>query len=358
MSTASQQQPDNANEHCVGPQSDQAGKASSCEGCPNQSECASGAGRQVDPSISEVASRLADVKHIILILSGKGGVGKSSVTSQLGYTLAHRGYSVGVCDIDICGPSLARMYNVESQDVRKSNYGWSPVYVSDNLSVMSIAFMLNNKDDAVIWRGPRKTGLIKQFLCDVDWGNLDFLLIDTPPGTSDEHLSIVNYLSGIHIDGSIIVTTPQEISLLDVRKEINFCKKTNINILGVVENMSGFVCPCCNHKTDIFIGSNNQAVQHMCDNMSVPLLGKLPLDTNMLQSCDNGLCFIEKYPQSSAVKPFNDFVDNLLNNTTDKLKQTSSQHHNTIIIQNNYISDDNDKINNSTVNETKEGEDA
>lgn len=312
--------PSNANEHCVGPQSLDAGKSTSCDGCPNQSECASGLGRQIDPAITEVAVRLADVKHIIMILSGKGGVGKSTVTSQTAYSLSSLGYSVGVLDIDICGPSIPRMMGVENDEVRKSNYGWSPVYVNDNLCVMSIAFMLGTRSDAVIWRGPRKNGLIKQFLTDVDWGKLDFLLIDSPPGTSDEHLSIVNYLSGCTVDGAIIVTTPQEISLLDVRKEINFCKKTDINILGVVENMSGFVCPCCSTKSDIFKGSTGGAAQ-MCTDMSVKLIGELTLDPNMLYSCENGLCYVDTYPQSTGVPAFNTYIDNLLSSTT-KLQQT------------------------------------
>lgn len=158
-----------------------------------------------------------------MILSGKGGVGKSTVTTNLAYALAaDETRQVAILDIDICGPSQARMLGCENESVHESAQGWTPIYVKDNLSVMSIAFLLQNRNEAVIWRGPRKNALIKQFLKDVDWGSLDYLLIDTPPGTSDEHISIVQLLlqSGC-LDGAIIVTTPQEVSLLDVRKEVS-----------------------------------------------------------------------------------------------------------------------------------------
>jgi len=154
------------------------------------------------------------------------------------------GFEVGLLDVDICGPSVPTMLGVVGHEVHQSGEGWSPVYVGD-LAVMSIGFLLNNQNDAVVWRGPRKNGLIKQFLLEVAWGDLDFLVIDTPPGTSDEHLSLVDYLGCTSDDGAVIVTTPQEVALADVRKEISFCYKTKIPIVGVVENMSGFVCPHC-----------------------------------------------------------------------------------------------------------------
>lgn len=189
---------------------------------------------------------MSTVAHKLLILSGKGGVGKSTFTSMLAYAFAQSPTTqVGVCDIDICGPSIPRMMGAENQSIHSSSSGWSPVYVADNLAVMSIQFMLPGQDDAIIWRGPKKNGLIKQFLKDVEWGDLDWLLVDTPPGTSDEHLSVCSYLKSSGVDGAVLVTTPQEVSLLDVRKEIDFCRKAGIKVLGVVENMSGFVCPNC-----------------------------------------------------------------------------------------------------------------
>lgn len=152
---------------------------------------------------------------------------------------------VGIMDIDICGPSIPRMMGAQGEAIHTSASGWSPVYVADNLGVMSIQFLLPSEDDAVIWRGPKKNGLIKQFLRDVEWGELDFLLVDTPPGTSDEHLSVNGYLKESGVDGAVLVTGPQEVSLLDVRKELDFCRKAGIRVIGIVENMSGFVCPNC-----------------------------------------------------------------------------------------------------------------
>jgi Mrp family chromosome partitioning ATPase len=237
--------PDNANQHCPGTQSEQAGKSSACAGCPNQQICAT-APKTTDPAIAQINERMQSVQHKLLILSGKGGVGKSTVTSQLAFAFASDPEcQVGVLDIDVCGPSIPRMLGLTTEKVHQSSYGWSPVYVDENLAVMSIGFMLPGEDEAVIWRGPKKNGMIKQFLRDVDWAELDYLLVDTPPGTSDEHLSIVQYLKESGIDGAVLVTTPQEVSLQDVRKEITFCRKVGIPILGVVENMSGFVCPCC-----------------------------------------------------------------------------------------------------------------
>lgn len=177
-----QEIPENANEGCPGLSSQSAGKSSNCAGCPNQKLCASGEAQKEDPSVEQIKKKLSNVKNIIFVLSGKGGVGKSSVSSQLALTLAHMEdsrYQVGLLDIDICGPSIPRMLGLEDQEVHQSNDGWTPVYYEDNLSVMSIGFLLSNKNDAVIWRGPRKNGLIKQFLTDVVWDDLDFLVIDS-----------------------------------------------------------------------------------------------------------------------------------------------------------------------------------
>mmetsp|Transcript_34398 Transcript_34398/g.97441 ORF Transcript_34398/g.97441 Transcript_34398/m.97441 type:complete len:276 (-) Transcript_34398:680-1507(-) len=213
--------------NCPGTDGEEAGKASACSGCPNQSVCASGKAAPVsqDPDIPLITQRLEAVKHKILVLSGKGGVGKSTFSAQLAFGLCARFKEVGLLDIDICGPSIPKMMGLEGEEIHQSNSGWSPVYVEDNLGVMSIGFMLPDQDDPVIWRGPRKNGLVKQFLRDVDWGQQDFLIVDTPPGTSDEHISIVQYLKAANPDGAIIVTTPQQVSIIDVRKEINFCKK-------------------------------------------------------------------------------------------------------------------------------------
>jgi Mrp family chromosome partitioning ATPase len=207
-------------------------------------------------------------------------------------------------DTDICGPSIPKMLGVEDETIHVSADGWSPVWASENLAVMSVQFMLPNRDDAVIWRGPKKNGLIKTFLKDVDWGELDFLVVDTPPGTSDEHLSVNSYLKEAGVDGAVLVTTPQEVSLLDVRKEIDFCRKAGIRILGVVENMSGFVCPNCRGESQIFKATTGGA-RKLAEDEDIPFLGAVPLDPRIGLSCDYGESFMDNFPDSPASKAIN-----------------------------------------------------
>ncbi|KAK3552750.1 hypothetical protein QTP86_022157, partial [Hemibagrus guttatus] len=235
-------------------------------------------------------------------------------------TVFYRGTieSVALLDVDICGPSIPRIMGLEGEQVHQSGSGWSPVYVEDNLAVMSIGFLLSSPDDAVIWRGPKKNGMIKQFLRDVDWGELDYLIVDTPPGTSDEHLSVVQYLSGAGIDGAVVITTPQEVSLQDVRKEIRFCQKVKLPIIGVVENMSGFVCPKCKanyhcrpeNTSQIFPPSTGGA-ERMCQELSLPLLGRVPLDPRIGRSCDEGKSFLNEVPDSPAAAVYRAIVQSI-----------------------------------------------
>ncbi|CAH4028933.1 unnamed protein product [Pieris brassicae] len=305
--------PENAPHHCPGTQSEDAGKVSACAGCPNQNICASGLPSGPDPAIEIIRNRLSNVKHKILILSGKGGVGKSTVTSLLGHGLAAKNpdINIGILDADICGPSQPRVLGVRGEQVHNSGSGWSPVYVKDNLSLMSIGFLLGSPDDAVIWRGPKKNGMIKQFLSEVDWGDLDYLLIDTPPGTSDEHLSLVQYLCGAGVSGAVVVTTPQEVALLDVRKEIHFCRKVALPVIGVIENMSLFVCPNCHSRSEIFPATTGGAVQ-MCTEMDVRMLGALPLDPLLARCCDAGDDFTAQLPHSPAVQQLRLIVDSII----------------------------------------------
>lgn len=300
-------------EECPGVESEMAGKTSTCEGCPNQSACASG--EKPQPEALVLTSRF---KQIILILSGKGGVGKSTVTAQLAFALAEdENLNIGLLDIDICGPSQPRMTGLESEEVHSSNSGWSPVYTEEypNLGVMSIGFLLPNRDDPIIWRGPRKNGLIKQFLTNVDWGEIDYLLVDCPPGTSDEHLSIVTFLTGLS-PHAIVVTTPQEISLLDVRKEIGFCHKTNIPIIGVVENMSGFVCPHCSCQSAIFPTTTGGA-DKLCEDLQINLLSKIPLDPLVAAQAEAGASL--QKTQSPSAEAFR----NLARTVQDRLPVSS-----------------------------------
>lgn len=288
-------------EHCPGPESLQAGKGDACAGCPNQQICAS-APKGPDPDIPLITARLAGVKRKLLVLSGKGGVGKSTFSTMLAHGFASNpAATVGLMDTDICGPSIPKMMGVEDETIHVSAGGWSPVWVADNLGVMSVQFMLPNRDDAVIWRGPKKNGLIKTFLKDVEWGELDFLVVDTPPGTSDEHLSVNGFLKEAGVDGAVLVTTPQEVSLLDVRKEVDFCRKAGIRILGIVENMSGFVCPGCKHESQIFRASTGGA-RKLAETQGIAFLGAVPLDPRIGMACDYGESFLDAYPDSPACK--------------------------------------------------------
>ena len=280
----------------------QKGFAPKCKGCPFRAQCQQGAQNQGPPIDEQVKEKLVNVKNIILILSGKGGVGKSTIASQLALGLSkNENLQIGLLDLDICGPSIPRMMGIENEEIRDSPQGMLPVYKEQNLAIMSIGYMIKDKKTAVIWRGPRKNGLIKEFLCKTNWDKLDYLIIDTPPGTSDEHLTIAQYLKLSNIKGAIIVTTPQEISLLDVRKEINFCEKTNIKVLGVVENMAGFICPHCNKKSDIF-EANTGGGEGLCKEFNLKLIGRLPLEPNILQSCEKGNYFPDTFPKTETAK--------------------------------------------------------
>ncbi|XP_017489189.1 PREDICTED: cytosolic Fe-S cluster assembly factor NUBP2-like [Rhagoletis zephyria] len=240
------------------------------------------------------------VKHVILILSGKGGVGKSTVSCELAVSLQELGHKVGLLDIDICGPSVPRMFGLTTEGVEQGQDGWIPVKYQrpgrPDLAVMSIGFLLRSPDTAVIWRGPKKHAMIRQFLGDVNWGQLDYLLVDTPPGTSDEHISVVEGLQEHrNPDGAILVTTPQAIAIGDVRREITFCRKGNIDIVGLVENMSGYVCEHCSECTNIFSsGGGEKLARHA----NIDLLTSIPIEPRLGECLDHGLNFIEQYREA------------------------------------------------------------
>jgi Mrp family chromosome partitioning ATPase len=276
---------ENIPQHCPGVEQPDAGKAAGCQGCPNQKICST-TPKGADPDISLITLAMKTVKKKILILSGKGGVGKSTFAAALAYYLAsNKDLQIGLLDLDICGPSIPLLTKVANESVHQSSFGWSPIYPVDNLAVMSIGFLLDSPDDAVIWRGDRRSGMIKQFLRDVDWGEeIDYLIIDTPPGTTDEHLSIVQFLKESGIDGAILISTPQEISLQDVRKEISFCNKVGLKILGMVENMSFFKCKKCENRFEIFKKNPNDiGVSELCKQEGIKFLGRIPI--NLSLSC-------------------------------------------------------------------------
>jgi len=261
----------------------------------------------------QLAQRMCRIKHKIMILSGKGGVGKSTVAVNLAVSLSLQGHRVGLLDIDIHGPSVPRLLNLEDRRIQGTGDALPPVDFSENLKVMSIGFLLRERNDAVIWRGPMKYGVIKQFLKDVEWGKLDYLIIDSPPGTGDEPLSICQLIE--NPKGAIIVTTPQELALLDVRKSITFCRQLNVPVLGVVENMSGFVCPKCGERTEIF-GSGG--AECMATEMGVPFLGRIPIDPALVASCDAGDPFACSCSETETAKAFREVIPAILGTDTGK----------------------------------------
>lgn len=261
-------------------------------------------------------SGIASVKHKILVLSGKGGVGKSTVATQLAFELASKGLKVGLLDVDICGPSAPKMFHLEGESVMQSSDGWVPVPCGKvPISVMSIGFLLKSDSEAVVWRGPKKHAIIKQFIDDCVWGELDYLIIDTPPGTSDEHMSTVESLKSHRPDGAVVVTTPQTVAVNDVRKELNFCAKLQLPVIGVVENMSGFVCTHCDTTTNIFsVGGGEK----LASEAGCRFLGKIPLDPRVGVCGDSG----ERVGESLQGMP----VAMALTNITNTIREVCEKH--------------------------------
>lgn len=229
-----------------------------------------------------IVDRMARVGRKILVMSGKGGVGKSTVAAYLALLLSKKGKKVGLMDVDLHGPSIARLMNVEGGFDLSQKGVVKPYTFSDHLCIVSLDMMLGEKDMAVIWRGPMKISAIRQFVSDIEWGDLDFLVVDSPPGTGDEPLTVVQTIPDAE---SLIVTTPQEISLADVRKSINFCRQVNMAILGVVENMSGQVCPHCGEQVALF---GQGGGEKMAREMDIPFLGRIPVDGKMVTAGDSG----------------------------------------------------------------------
>ncbi len=253
-----------------------------------------------------LAQRLRKIKHKVLVLSGKGGVGKSTVAVNLAVALAGQGKKVGLLDIDIHGPNVPKMLGVEGQRVGGDQTTIEPYNYSDNLRLMSISFLLQSSDTAVIWRGPLKMGIIKQFLKDVNWGELDYMIVDAPPGTGDEPLSICQLIEDV--DGAVIVTTPQDVSVLDVRKSINFCRQLKIRVLGVVENMSGLTCPHCGEMIDLFKKGGGEK---MAAEENVPFLGAVPIDPAVVEGGDKGVPIVTGSPDSASARAFLDITEKL-----------------------------------------------
>ncbi|OLD89776.1 ATP-binding protein [Euryarchaeota archaeon 13_1_20CM_4_64_14] len=252
----------------------------------------------------KMAQRMSRIKHKIVVMSGKGGVGKSSVAANLAVVLAEDG-SAGIVDADVTGPDIPMLMGVQDAQVKATDTGMEPTVGPAGVKVISMAQLID-RDTAVVWRGPLKIKALKQMLSDVEWGDLDYLVIDLPPGTSDEPLSVAQEIPDA--DGAVVVTTPQQVSLLDVRKSIAFAKAVKMDILGVIENMSGFVCPHCGKETDIFkVGGGEAAAKEL----GLPFLGRIPLDPRIVVGGDAGKPFVLEHPDSEAAKAFRAIVKNL-----------------------------------------------
>jgi len=245
-----------------------------------------------------ITESLGIIKNKILVMSGKGGVGKTSTSVNLSIALANKGFKVGIMDVDLHGPDVPRMLGLEGTPEVNQNKKLKPLSYSDNLKAISIECFTPNKDDAIIWRGPLKFSAIKQFIGEVEWGNLDFLIIDSPPGTGDEPLTVAQTISDAK---AVIVTTPQEVALADVRKSINFCKIVKMEIFGLLENMSGFSCPHCSETINLFGSGGGQKTALQ---MGIPFLGKIPFDPQMVTCGDSGACYQDIHAESEVTRAY------------------------------------------------------
>lgn len=279
---------------------------SSCKktSCGSKSSC--GSHSSVDPQAHlaqqdiAIARSLGKIKRKILVMSGKGGVGKSTVAVNLALGLANRGYKVGLMDVDLHGPDICRMLNLTGslEPVEGSNDLARPLLYNGKIKVVSLEYMMKDRDEAIIWRGPLKIQAIRQFVADMDWGELDYLVVDAPPGTGDEPLSVAQTIPGVQ---AVVVTTPQAVALADVRKSINFCKTVKMPVAGVVENMSGFVCPHCSGTVDLFGAGGGEKTAR---DFGLPFLGRVPMDPRVVMGGDAGTPYLSSDADSPAVKAF------------------------------------------------------
>ena len=249
---------------------------------------------------------LSKIKNKFIVISGKGGVGKTTVAVNLAYGLAIRGKKTGILDVDIHGPNIAKMLGIENKRLITSGVGIEPVKVLDNLKAISLALMIKDQDQPIIWRGPLKMLTIKQLLADVNWGELDYLIIDSPPGTGDEPLSVCQLIP--NLNGAVIVTTPQDVAILDSRKSVGFAKQLEIPFVGIIENMSGFICPHCGEGIDLFgKGGGEKAAL----DLAVPFLGSIPIEPDIVKSGDSGQPFIHFLAGTSTAQIMGEIIDKI-----------------------------------------------
>ena len=255
----------------------------------------------------DLERRMCQIGMKLLVMSGKGGVGKSTVAANLAASLALMGKSVGLLDVDIHGPSIPKLMGLENERLVTHGQEIVPIEIGPNLKVMSIGFLLESPTDAVIWRGPMKYGIIQQFLKDVEWGQLDYLVIDAPPGTGDEPLSVAQLVG--QPAGAILVTTPQDLAVADVRRSVSFCEKVSLPVVGIIENMSGLVCPHCHEMIPLFKTGGGEALAH---EMNVPFLGSIPIDPEIVECGDNGTPYAHHFAERMAANKFAAIVGRIM----------------------------------------------
>ncbi|HRZ87657.1 MAG TPA: Mrp/NBP35 family ATP-binding protein [bacterium] len=259
--------------------------------------------KQLKEQEERLKQKMTRVKHAFIVMSGKGGVGKTSVAVNLAYALSQTGKEVGILDVDIHGPNIAMMLGVQKESLYNVGAGIQPVEVTPHLKAVSLALTGYESDRPVIWRGPMKAAVIRQFLSDVNWGDLDYLIVDSPPGTGDEPLSVCQHIP--NISGAVIVTTPQDVAVLDARKSVQFAKELKIPIAGVIENMSGYACPHCGKEAPLFkVGGGERAAQEL----GVPFLGRIPFDPELVELSDAGKPFVSFSAGSPSVRAFKEIV--------------------------------------------------
>lgn len=295
------------------------GSAGKEGGCASSSHSGNAAAAALQDSL--ISTTLNKIRYKLFIMSGKGGVGKSSVTVNTAAALAARGFKVGILDVDIHGPSVPNLLGLTAGvEVDERGGLLLPAPYNDNLSVISMDSLLKEKDSAVLWRGPKKTAAIRQFISDVNWGELDYLLIDSPPGTGDEHMTVLKTIPDALC---VVVTTPQEISLADVRKAVNFLQYAKANVLGVVENMSGLFCPHCHKEIDLFKKGGGK---ELADRYGLKFLGAIPLDPATVVAADRGVPVVLLDGESPAKQGFLALADNIVSAADGSLEAIASHH--------------------------------
>ncbi|WP_321506572.1 Mrp/NBP35 family ATP-binding protein [uncultured Methanoregula sp.] len=274
-----------------------------CSSCPTATTCASAKNGPAGlPPKADI-----DVKHVIMVLSGKGGVGKSTVSVNLAYALAAHGKRIGLLDLDMHGPNIPKMLGIEDHKLAMMDDRIEPVHVIGNLSVISMAFLLPDTSTPIIWRGPMKMAAIQQFLTEVNWGPLDYLVVDLPPGTGDEALTIAQLAPNVR--GAVVVTTPQDVATMDARKSAKFIEKLGLPVIGIIENMSGMVCPHCGEQIDLFGKGGGRKI---AEELRVPFLGAIPLDIEMRKAGDEGRPFIIRRGDSPTWKSVDAVMQELI----------------------------------------------